>query len=75
MANGTQQRREPVPAGETAQQRRARLDTEASMLAVAVADIEAGRVIADGDVDAWLDAWVRGEDMPLPASDPAPSRR
>lgn len=47
-----------------------RLDIEASMLAVAEADLEAGRVIADGDVDAWLDAWVRGEDVSLPEAEP-----
>lgn len=74
MANGSQQRQQPEPAGETVQQRRARLDTEASMLVIAVADIEAGRVIADGEVDAWLDGWVRREDMPPPVA-PIPARR
>ncbi|CAM3043592.1 MULTISPECIES: hypothetical protein [Methylobacterium] len=51
---------------ETAQQRKARLAAEASMLAVAKADIADGRYIADGDVDAWLDAWVNGEPVELP---------
>ncbi|MCJ2056033.1 hypothetical protein MKL09_05660 [Methylobacterium sp. J-048] len=51
---------------ETAQQRKARLAAEASMLAVAKADIAEGRYIADGDVDAWLDAWVNGEPVELP---------
>ena len=39
---------------ETAQQRKARLAAEASMLAVAKADIADGRYIADGDVAAEL---------------------
>ncbi len=47
-----------------------RLDIEASMLAVAEADLEAGRVIADADVDAWLEAWARGEDVVLPEAGP-----
>jgi len=51
---------------ETAQQRKARLAAEAFMLAVAKADIEGGRYIADGDLDAWLDAWENGEPVELP---------
>jgi hypothetical protein len=53
----------------------ARLEAEASMLAVARADIEHGRYIADGDVDAWLAAWESGEAVELPeasASSPRP---
>ncbi|MEL6059299.1 MULTISPECIES: hypothetical protein [unclassified Methylobacterium] len=63
------------PSGQTAQQREARLEAEASMLAVARADIEHGRYIADGDVDAWLAAWESGEAVELPeasASSPRP---
>ena len=63
---GVRQRRGLVPSGETAQQREARLEGEASMLAAAKVDIEDGRYIADGDLDAWLDAWENGEPVELP---------
>ena len=72
---GFQQGRRMEPSSETAQQRKARLEAEASMLAVAKADIEGGRYIADGDLDAWLDAWEIGEPVELPeapASSPKP---
>lgn len=65
MMMGFQQRREPEAAGETEPQR---LDAEASMLAVAEADLEAGRVLSDGD--AWLNAWSQGEDVLLPEAAP-----
>jgi len=59
---------------ESPHQRVARLKAEAAALAVAMADLEAGRVIADGDLDAWLDAWADGQDMPLPDGPASPSR-
>ena len=72
---GLRQERRLETSGEADQRREARLAAEASMLAVAKADIEDGRYIADGDVDAWLDAWANGEPVELPeASAHSPKR-
>jgi predicted transcriptional regulator len=41
---------------------------EAAADAEALADIEAGRVIAHEDVGRWLDAWGAADETPAPAS-------
>ncbi|MGH1589757.1 hypothetical protein ACRBEV_17150 [Methylobacterium phyllosphaerae] len=66
--------RAPSPSGETTRQREARLNAEASLLAVAQADIAAGRYIADSDLDGWLEAWETGQPVALPEA-PAPSSK
>jgi hypothetical protein len=71
MTVGFRQAPGAVPADETARQRTVRLDAEASRLAVAKAGAADGRCIADGDHDAWLEDWERGE----PASRPEASSR
>ncbi|MCJ2143400.1 hypothetical protein [Methylobacterium sp. E-066] len=70
-AIGFQQGRGSEPSGLP----EARLEAEASMLAVARQDIEGGRFIADGDLDAWLEAWKSGEPVELPEAPANPSRR
>ena len=63
---------EPVHQGETETEaeRAARLAHERALLDEAREDVRAGRVIADEDVDAWLDRFVRGEPLPMPETPP-----
>ncbi|MGU3668807.1 hypothetical protein ACLBX9_31895 [Methylobacterium sp. A49B] len=61
-------------SGETLRQREARLEAEASLLAVAEADLAAGRFIADSDVDGWLEAWEKGTAVALPEA-PTPASK
>jgi hypothetical protein len=65
----------PSSSGETARQREARLEAEASLLAVAKADLAAGCYIADSDVDGWLEAWERGEPVAVPEAPTPASKR
>jgi hypothetical protein len=64
---------EPAPQAETEAERAARLARESTLLDEARQDVRAGRVLADEDVDAWLDRLVRGESLPL--ADALSSRR
>ena len=64
---------DPAPQAETDAERAARLAHERALLDEAREDVRAGRVIADEDVDAWLDRFARGE--PLPLSETAVSSR
>lgn len=64
-----------VPFRETAEQRAARLAAEATLLAIAKADIEGGRYIADRDIDAWLEAWEDGTPVALPEAPTDPRKR
>lgn len=65
---------EPAPPqAETVAARAARLAHERALLDEAREDVRAGRVIADEDVDAWLDRFVRDEPLPMPDI-PASSR-
>ena len=52
---------------ETNAQREARLAWERERIAEGDADIAAGRVIKDEELDSWLAAWVAGEPLPDPA--------
>ena len=49
---------------ESPEQRERRLAWERERIAEGDADIAAGRVIRDDELDAWLDAWVAGEPLP-----------
>lgn len=57
---------EPVPNAEMEAERAARLARERALLAEAREDARTGRVIADEDVDVWLDLVVGGEPLPKP---------
>lgn len=56
----------PAPGTETDAERAARLEWERAMIEEAREDVRAGRVIPDGEVDAWLDRLVRGEPLTFP---------
>ena len=56
----------PAHQDETEVERNARLTRERAMLDEARDDVRSGRVIADEDVDGWLDLFVRGEPLPTP---------
>jgi predicted transcriptional regulator len=43
-------------------------DADAQRLAEAMADIEAGRVIPNDDVCAWLETWGTPDETPAPSS-------
>jgi hypothetical protein len=66
----------PPPTGttpaETEADRAARLAHERVLLEQAREDVEAGRVIADEDIDAWLDRFAGGEPLPTPNAPPEP---
>lgn len=62
---------QPAPRAETDAERSSRLEHERALLDEAREDVRAGRVVADEDVDAWLDLFVRGEPLPMPDASPA----
>ncbi len=57
---------EPARPADTEAEHRARLAHERALLDEAREDVKAGRVIPDGESDAWLDLLVRGEPLPMP---------
>ena len=63
----------PATHEETGAERAIRLAHERALLAEAREDVRAGRVVADEDVDAWLDLLV-GSDGPLPVPGALPTR-
>ena len=64
--NGEFVAEQPHPSAETPDQRTKRLEREREMIEEARRDIREGRFIADEDVDAWLERFVRGEPLPIP---------
>lgn len=64
----------PTTSTDTAPDRQAKAEAEHSaqvlresaLLDEAREDVRAGRVIADGEVDAWLGRFVRGEALSMP---------
>ena len=64
----------PIPV-EAEPERAARLAQERQQLDEAREDVGAGRVVADEDVDAWLDRLRRGESLPEPLRETPPSSR
>ncbi len=58
----------PPYRGETDSERHARLERERVMLEEAWEDVRAGRVIADEDVDAWLDSLLMDDLPSIPAT-------
>lgn len=51
---------------ETGAERRSRLAWEAAMIAEADADVAAGRLVDEADVDAWIDSLGTGHELPVP---------
>ena len=64
---------ESAHQAETEVERTARLARESAMLDEARDDVRLGRVVADKDVDGWLDLFVGGEPLPIPDA-PSPLR-
>jgi len=62
---------ERVTRAETDAEREERLAEERMLLDEAREDVRQGRVVADAEVEAWLDRLVRGEDLPMPDARPA----
>ncbi len=62
---------ESAHQAETEIERNARLTRESAMLEEARNDVRLGRVVADNDVDGWLDLFVRGEPLPMPDASPS----
>jgi predicted transcriptional regulator len=70
----TMQRGRPLAPVETAEQRAERLERERAMLAVGEEDLAAGRYLEGEEAEAWLDAWVRGEEVAVSDAPRAPKR-
>ena len=51
---------------ETEAERRNRLAWEAAMIAEADADVAAGRLVDEADVDAWIDSLGTDHELPVP---------
>ena len=58
--------RPDVDAPETAAEKRRRLAREAEMIAEAEADIAAGRLIDEAEIDAWIDSIGTDHELPPP---------
>ncbi len=62
---------QPAQQAETEAERAGRLVHERALLDEAREDVRTGRVIADENVDAWLERFVRGKSLPLPETPPS----
>ena len=58
----------PIPAQETAAERKRRIAWEAERIAEARASVAAGRVVASDRVDAWIDSLDTDHPLPAPRS-------
>lgn len=58
----------PDPRPETEAERQRRLAWEAEMIAEADADIAAGRLIDEAEIDAWIDSIGTDHELPPPRS-------
>lgn len=63
---GQQQPFEPERPAEEVSKRGAP-PSEVAAIKLGFADIEAGRLVPDVEVNAWLDDWVSGRDVRIPA--------
>ncbi len=54
------------PGPETEAERQRRYAREAAMIAEADADIAAGRLVDEADVDAWIDSIGTNRELPVP---------
>jgi predicted transcriptional regulator len=55
-----------TPHPETESGRQRRLAREAKMIAEADADVAAGRLVDEADVDAWIDSIGTDHELPVP---------
>lgn len=55
-----------TPTLETEVERRSRLAREAAMIAEADADVAAGRLVDEADVDAWIDSLGTDHELSVP---------
>jgi len=55
-----------TPTPKTEAERRSRLAWEAAMIAEADADLAAGRLVDEADVDAWIDSLGTDHELPVP---------
>ena len=55
---------------ESAVAKQRRLAPEAELLAEAFADVAAGRIVDEAEVDAWIDSLGTDHELPLPRSNP-----
>jgi hypothetical protein len=62
----TDLRTDNTPHPETESGRQRRLAREAKMIAEADADIAAGRLVDEADVDAWIDSIGTDHELPVP---------
>lgn len=60
---------------ETRAERQARLAYERALLDEARADVAAGRVVEGDEAEAIIDAFLRGEPLPIPDVKASPRRR
>lgn len=67
VTTGFRQSAVPPHRTETEAERHARIQREATVIAQAEADIDAGLGIDDDDLEQWLDALEHDETAPLPA--------
>jgi predicted transcriptional regulator len=58
----------PTTSSETEAERQRRLAWEAEMIAEADADIAAGRLIDEAEIDAWIDSIGTDHELPPPRS-------
>ncbi len=56
----------PMPISETEADRQRRFAWEAERIAEADADIAAGRLVDEADVDAWIDSIGTDRELPVP---------
>ncbi len=60
---------QPVPIADHAEtERQRRIAWEAEMIAEADADIAAGRLVDEAEVDAWIDSLGTDHELPVPYS-------
>lgn len=58
----------PMPSPETEAERQRRFAWEAARIAEADADIAAGRLVDETDVDAWIDSIGTDHELPVPCA-------
>lgn len=58
----------PMPSPQTGAERQRRFAWEAERIAEADADIAAGRLVDEADVDAWIDSIGTDHELPVPYS-------
>ena len=68
MDSATTSQDAPSDRPETAEERRRRLIWQAEQIAAARASAAAGRVVSLEAVEAWVESWDTGHELPQPRS-------